>query len=111
MGAFVTHYGWNSTLSAGLPVSGEQLYNEKLVIEVSRTGVAIRSVQWKRIDSEGVKKRREAITEAIKKVMVGEEAEGLRSRAKAYKNIARQAVEEGRSSYTGLTNLLQDISA
>lgn len=59
----------------------------------------------------GSEKRREAITEAIKKVMVGEEAEGFRSRAKAYKNIARQAVEEGRSSYTGLTNLLQDISA
>ncbi|KAH0732181.1 hypothetical protein KY289_003369 [Solanum tuberosum] len=66
-------------------------------------------IQWKRIDSEGVK--REAITEAIKKVIVGEEAEGFRSRAQAYTKMARQAVEEGGSSYTGLTDLLQDISA
>ncbi|XP_049397105.1 scopoletin glucosyltransferase-like [Solanum stenotomum] len=117
VGAFVTHCGWNSTLegiSAGLPmvtwpVFGEQFYNEKLVIEVLRTGVGVGSVQWKRIDSEGVK--REAITEAIKKVLVGEEAEGFRSRAKAYTKMARQAVEEGGSSYTGLTDLLQDISA
>ncbi|KAH0727414.1 hypothetical protein KY284_003279 [Solanum tuberosum] len=117
VGAFVTHCGWNSTLegiSAGLPmvtwpVFGEQFYNEKLVIEVLRTGVGVGSVQWKSIDSEGVK--REAITEAIKKVIVGEEAEGFRSRAKAYTKMARQALEEGGSSSTGLTDFLQDISA
>lgn len=90
------------------PVFGEQFFNEKLVTEVLRTGVGVGSVQWKRIASEGVK--REAITKAIKKVMVGEEIEGFRSRAKVYKVIARQAVEEGGSSYSGLTTLLQDIS-
>ncbi|XP_059314005.1 scopoletin glucosyltransferase-like [Lycium ferocissimum] len=116
VGAFVTHCGWNSTLegiSAGVPmvtwpVFGEQFFNEKLVTEVLRTGVGVGSVQWKRIASEGVKK--EAIAKAIKKVMVGEEAKGFRSRAKAYKETARQAVEEGGSSYSGLTTLLQDIS-
>ncbi|CAN4107739.1 unnamed protein product [Withania somnifera] len=116
VGAFVTHCGWNSTLeglSAGVPmvtwpVFGDQFYNEKLVTEVLRTGVGVGSVQWKRIDSEGVK--RESITKAIKKVMVGEEAAVFRSRAKVYKEIATQAVEEGGSSYSGLTTLLQDIS-
>ncbi|KAK4340213.1 hypothetical protein RND71_041675 [Anisodus tanguticus] len=117
VGAFVTHCGWNSTLegiSAGLPmvtwpVFAEQFYNEKLVTEVMRTGAGVGSVQWKRSASEGVKK--EAIAKAIKRVMVSEEAEGYRTRAKAYKEMARQAIEEGGSSYTGLTTLLQDISS
>ncbi|XP_016461186.1 scopoletin glucosyltransferase-like [Nicotiana tabacum] len=116
VGAFVTHCGWNSTLegiSAGVPVVtwpvfGEQFFNEKLVTEVLRTGVGVGSVQWKRIASEGVK--REAISKAIKQVMESEEAEGFRNRAEEYKEMARQAVEEGGSSYSGLTSLLQDIS-
>ncbi|KAM3291513.1 scopoletin glucosyltransferase [Capsicum chacoense] len=117
VGAFVTHCGWNSTLegvSAGVPmvtwpVFAEQFSNEKLVTEVMRTGAGVGSVQWKRIDSDGVKS--EAIAKAIKRVMVSEEAEGFRSRAKAYKEMARQAIEEGGCSYTGLTTLLQDISS
>lgn len=117
VGAFVTHCGWNSTLegiSAGVPmvtwpVFAEQFFNEKLVTEVMRTGAVVGSIQWKRSDSEGVK--REAIAKAIKRVMVSEEAEGFRSRAKAYKEMARQAIEEGGSSYNGWTTLLHDISS
>ncbi|XP_055815877.1 scopoletin glucosyltransferase [Solanum dulcamara] len=117
IGAFVTHCGWNSMLegiSAGLPmvtwpVFAEQFFNEKLVTEVMRTGAGVGSVQWNRTASEGVK--REAIAKAIKRVMVSEEAEGFRSRAKSYKEMARQAIEEGGSSYTGWTALLRDISS
>ncbi|XP_055815876.1 scopoletin glucosyltransferase-like [Solanum dulcamara] len=117
IGAFVSHCGWNSTLegiSAGVPmvtwpVFAEQFLNEKLVTEVMRTGAGVGSVQWKRTASEGVK--REAIAKAIKRVMVSEEAEGFRSRAKSYKEMARQAIEGGGSSYTGWTTLLQDISS
>ncbi|KAJ8530057.1 hypothetical protein K7X08_036892 [Anisodus acutangulus] len=117
IGAFVTHCGWNSTLegiSAGLPmvtwpVFAEQFFNEKLVTEVLRTGVGVGSVKWQKTCSEGVKK--EAIAKAIKRVMMGEEAEGFRSRAIAYKEMPRQAVEGGGLSYTGLTTLLQEISS
>lgn len=117
VGAFVTHCGWNSTLegvSAGVPmvtwpIFAEQFFNEKLVTDVLRTGAGVGSMQWKRSASEGVK--REAIAKAIKRVMVSEEAEGFRNRAKAYKDMARQAIEEGGSSYTGLTTLLEDISS
>ncbi|KAM3220053.1 scopoletin glucosyltransferase [Capsicum annuum] len=117
VGAFVTHCGWNSTLegvSAGVPmvtwpVFAEQFFNEKLVTEVMRTGAGVGSMQWKRSASEGVK--REEIAKTIKRVMVSEEAEGFRSSAKAYKEMARQAIERGGSSYTGLTALLQDISS
>nr|WIW42785.1 UDP-glycosyltransferase [Nicotiana tabacum] len=116
VGAFVTHCGWNSTLegiSAGVPmvtwpVFVEQFCNEKLVTEVLRTGVGVGSVKWQKTYTEGVKK--EEITKAIRRVMVGEEAEGFRSRAKAYKEMARKAVEIGGSSYSNLTTLLEDIS-
>ncbi|MCD9645076.1 hypothetical protein HAX54_033751 [Datura stramonium] len=74
-----------------------------------RIGAGVGSMQWNRSASEGVK--REAIAKAIKRVMVSEETEGFRSRAKAYKEMARQAIEEGGSSYTGLTTLLEDISS
>ncbi|MCD9560707.1 Scopoletin glucosyltransferase [Datura stramonium] len=115
VGAFVTHCGWNSTLegiSAGVPMVtwplfAEQFFNEKLVTDVLRTGVGVGSMKWQEAASEGVK--REEIARAVKRIMVGEEAEGFRNRAKEYKEMARQAVEGGSSS-TGLTNLLQDIS-
>ncbi|KAJ8530055.1 hypothetical protein K7X08_036890 [Anisodus acutangulus] len=116
VGAFVTHCGWNSTLegiSAGVPMVtwplfAEQFFNEKLVTEVLRIGVGVGSVQWQATPCEGMKG--EAIAKGIKRVMVGEEVEGFRSRAKEYKDMAREAVEEGGSSYSGLTTLVQDIS-
>ncbi|PHU10447.1 Scopoletin glucosyltransferase [Capsicum chinense] len=91
------------------PMFAEQFFNEKSVTEVMRTGADVGSVQWRKIDSDGVK--REEIARTIKRVMVSEEAEGFRSRAKAYKEMARQAIEGGGSSYTGLTTLLQDIGS
>ncbi|XP_019165137.1 PREDICTED: scopoletin glucosyltransferase-like [Ipomoea nil] len=117
MGAFVTHCGWNSTLEgvcAGVPmvtwpVSAEQFMNEKLITDILRTGTGVGSKEWKREDSDGVK--REAIAEAIKKVMNGEESEEFRSRAKAMKEKAKKAIEEGGSSYLGLRSLLDELRA
>ncbi|XP_049414793.1 scopoletin glucosyltransferase-like [Solanum stenotomum] len=116
VGAFMTHCGWNSTLegiSAGVPLVtwplfAEQFLNEKLVTDVLRIGVGVGSVKWEAAASEGVK--REEISKAIKRVMVSEEAEGFKNRAKEYKEMGKQAIEEGGSSYNGLTNLLQDVS-
>ncbi|XP_059314003.1 scopoletin glucosyltransferase-like [Lycium ferocissimum] len=115
VGAFITHCGWNSTLegiSAGVPMVtwplfAEQFFNEKLVTEVLRNGVGVGSVQWQATACEGVK--REEIAKAIRRVMV-DEAKEFRNRAKEYKEMAKKAVEEGGSSYTGLTALLKDIS-
>ncbi|VFQ65782.1 unnamed protein product [Cuscuta campestris] len=115
VGAFVTHCGWNSTLEAvcaGVPmvtwpVFAEQFINEKLVTDILQTGVGVGSKKWKRLGSEGVK--REAVSETIKKVMVGEEADEMRNRAKALKEKAREAVEEGGSSHSGLSDLLDEL--
>ncbi|XP_019165287.1 PREDICTED: scopoletin glucosyltransferase-like [Ipomoea nil] len=117
VGAFVTHCGWNSTLegiSAGVPmvtwpVFAEQFLNEKLMTDVLRTGTGVGSKEWKRSESDGVK--REAIAEAMKKVMIGEESEEIRSRAKAMKDKAKKAIEEGGSSYLGLSSLLDELRA
>nr|GMC83322.1 scopoletin glucosyltransferase-like [Ipomoea batatas] len=117
VGTFVTHCGWNSTLEgvcAGVPmvtwpVFSEQFLNEKLMTDVLRTGIGVGSKEWNRSESDGVK--REAIAEAIKRVMIGEESEEMRSRAKAMKDKAKKAIEEGGSSYLELSSLLDELRA
>ncbi|KAK4420649.1 Scopoletin glucosyltransferase [Sesamum alatum] len=116
IGSFVTHCGWNSTLEgicAGVPmvtwpIFADQFYNEKLVTEVLRTGVCVGSKKWQRVASEGVP--REAVTKAVRRVMAGEEALGIRNRAKYYKEMARKAVEEGGSSYNSLNAFVDELS-
>ncbi|KAL8541434.1 hypothetical protein ACS0TY_002629 [Phlomoides rotata] len=116
IGAFVTHCGWNSTLEgicAGVPmitwpVFAEQFFNEKLVTQVLRTGVSVGSKKWQIAASEGVGS--EAVTKAVERVMVGEGAAEMRSRAKYYKEMSRKAVEEGGSSYTSLNALIEELS-
>ncbi|PQQ13823.1 UDP-glucose flavonoid 3-O-glucosyltransferase 7-like isoform X1 [Prunus yedoensis var. nudiflora] len=104
IGAFVTHCGWNSILegvSSGVPmitwpVSAEQFYNEKLATEILRIGVAVGSEKWASLVD--VKKeasvKRDAIEKAVAQVMVGDEAEEIRSRARALGEMARRAVEK-----------------
>lgn len=116
VGGFVTHCGWNSTLEgvcAGVPMVtwpffADQFYNEKLVTEVLRIGVAVGVQQWSRNGSGGIK--REAIEKAVKSLMVGKESEEMRRRAKELKEMARKAVEEGGSSYANLSALIEELS-
>ncbi|KNA09036.1 hypothetical protein SOVF_157320 [Spinacia oleracea] len=116
IGAFVTHCGWNSTLeglSCGVPmvtwpVFAEHFYIEKLVTQVLETGVGVGAKEWNRM-VEGIKW--EHIRDAIRKVMVGEEALELRSKAKKMKDLARKAVEVGGSSYCDLSSLIQELSS
>lgn len=119
IGAFVTHCGWNSILegvSSGVPmitwpVSAEQFYNEKLVTDILRTGVAVGSKQW--ASFVDVKKeasvKREAIEKAVTLVMVGDAAEEMRSRARTLGEMAKRAVEESGSSFSDLTALIEEL--
>ncbi|KAA8545847.1 hypothetical protein F0562_020702 [Nyssa sinensis] len=101
VGGFVTHCGWNSTMEgvcAGVPmvtwpVFAEQFHNEKLVTQILRIGVGVGAQQWVRTVGDSVK--REAIEKAVRRIMVGEEAGEMRSRAKALAEMAMRAVEEG----------------
>ncbi|XP_015892857.2 probable UDP-glucosyl transferase 73B6 [Ziziphus jujuba] len=115
VGGFVTHCGWNSTLEgvcAGLPmvtwpVAAEQFYNEKLVTQILRIGVGVGVEKWARLTGDSVK--REAIVKAVNKIMESEEAEEMRSRAKALGVLAGEAVKEGGSSYTDLSALIEEL--
>ncbi|KAL6218868.1 hypothetical protein ACLB2K_012075 [Fragaria x ananassa] len=123
IGAFVTHCGWNSILeavSAGVPmitwpVFGEQFYNEKLVTEIHRIGVPVGSEKWAfsfvdvNAETEG-RVRREAIEEAVTRIMVGDEAVETRSRVKELGENARRAVEEGGSSFLDLSALVGELN-
>ncbi|KAB2635884.1 scopoletin glucosyltransferase-like [Pyrus ussuriensis x Pyrus communis] len=98
VGGFVTHCGWNSMLegiAAGLPmvkwpVLGEQLYNEKLVTQVLKNGVGVGAQKWVIVVGDTV--RKEAVEKAVRRIMVGEEAQEMRSRARELAEQANRAV-------------------
>ncbi|KAI8532763.1 hypothetical protein RHMOL_Rhmol11G0239300 [Rhododendron molle] len=114
---FVTHCGWNSTLegvSAGVPmvtwpVFAEQFYNEKLMTEILRIGVSVGNKKWSMKMNNGV--RREEIGKTVRQVMVGEEAEEMRNKARGFKEMAKKAIEEGGSSYADLNGLIRELSS
>ncbi|KAK1369634.1 Glycosyltransferase [Heracleum sosnowskyi] len=117
IGGFVTHCGWNSTLegiAAGVPMVtwpsfAEQFYNEKLVTEILRIGVAVGAKEWVAGTGSGNIKH-EAFEKAARSVMVGEEAEERRDRAKGLKEMARKVTGEGGSSYLDLDSLIKSLS-
>ncbi|XP_074287203.1 UDP-glucose flavonoid 3-O-glucosyltransferase 7-like [Silene latifolia] len=116
VGGFVTHCGWNSILegiSAGIPmvtwpVFAEQFYNEKLVTDILKIGVQVGSKKWN-VMTEGTFLKSEEIEAALKRIMVGIEALEMRSRAKKLKDLAREAVERGGSSYRDLSSLIHEL--
>ncbi|OAY45582.1 scopoletin glucosyltransferase [Manihot esculenta] len=115
VGGFVTHCGWNSTLeaiSAGVPMvtwplSAEQFYNEKLVTQILRIGVAVGAQQWASTVGDSVKK--EAIKKAVEHIMASEETEEMRCRAKKLAEMARKATEEGGSSHSDFNSLIEQL--
>ncbi|XAR69672.1 Trans-zeatin O-beta-D-glucosyltransferase [Bertholletia excelsa] len=121
IGAFLTHCGWNSTLEgvcAGLPMVtwplfAEQFLNEKLVLQVLGTGVGVGARVVVHLFEEerfGVLVKREAVKEAVKKVMdEGIEGEDRRNKARMLGEMAKRAIEEGGSSSLNMTLLVQDI--
>ncbi|KZV41174.1 hypothetical protein F511_10308 [Dorcoceras hygrometricum] len=116
VGVFVTHCGWNSILEgvcAGVPMVtwpmfAEQFFNEKLVTEVLMIGVSVENKQWRTVAVEGVP--RETMAKAVRRVMLGGDATEMRDRAKCCREVARNAVEEGGSSYTDLSALIKELS-
>ncbi|CAI0557437.1 unnamed protein product [Linum tenue] len=118
IGGFVTHCGWNSTLeavAAGVPMvtwplQAEQFLNEKLVTNVLKIGVGVGAQEWSRGERKIVVGR-EDIARAMTRVMVGEEAEELRGRARKLQEMAVRANEEGGSSNSDLKSLLEELKS
>ncbi|KAJ6302502.1 hypothetical protein OIU77_016570 [Salix suchowensis] len=115
IGGFVTHCGWNSTIegiAAGKPmvtwpVSAEQFFNEKLVTDVLKIGVAVGVQQWVTVSGDKIKS--EAVEKAVTRIMIGEEAEEMRSRVEALGGMAKRAIEEDGSSYSNLNALIEEL--
>lgn len=72
--------------------------------------MAVGAQEWSRW-FEAKKKivKREDIMKAVRRSMVGEEAEEMRNRAKALKVMAMKATEEGGSSNNDLKALVEDL--
>ncbi|MCE5166251.1 hypothetical protein HAX54_016443 [Datura stramonium] len=119
VGGFMSHCGWNSVLEAIVagvplltwPVFAEQFYNEKLV-EVTGLGVKVGAEVC---NSEGVNVLSpmlgsEKIKEAIEGLMSGsKESQKIREKAMGLSKMAKNAVEEGGSSWNNLTALIEAI--
>ncbi|KAL2901484.1 Scopoletin glucosyltransferase [Bienertia sinuspersici] len=117
IGAFVTHCGWNSTLeaiSAGVPMTiwrvfAEQFYNEKLLTQILKTGVPVGANKWSIAPSTEEMVKQEAIQKALREIMVGKEVEERRVRAKKLTEMAQKPVEDGGSSYSEVTALINEL--
>ena len=111
----MTHCGWNSTLEAiavgkpmvTWPISAEQFYNEKFVNEILRIGTGVGVKEWVKVLGDHVSS--EAIEKAINRLMTGEEAEEMRSRARKLAEMAREAGEEGGSSHSDFNSLVEEL--
>nr|BAG80538.1 UDP-glucose:glucosyltransferase [Lycium barbarum] len=99
IGCFLTHCGWNSTLEAislGVPMVtmpqwSDQPTNAKLVQDVWQMGVRAKQ------DEKGIV-RRDIIEECIKLVMEEEKGKVIMENVKKWKELARNAMDEGGSS-------------
>lgn len=116
VGGFMTHCGWNSVLEAIIagvplvtwPVFAEQFYNEKLV-EVMGLGVKVGAEVYNTNGGAEISTpvlRSEKIKEAIERLM---ESQKIREKAVSMSKMAKNAVEEGGSSWNNLTALIDDI--
>ncbi|KAI8532774.1 hypothetical protein RHMOL_Rhmol11G0240400 [Rhododendron molle] len=92
------------------PLFAEQFYNEKLVTEILRIGVSVGALKWNIFTgSSGLMS--EQIGKAVRRVMMGKNAEEMRNRAKEFKEMAKKAVEEGGSSHANLSDLIYELSS
>ncbi|KAJ9541465.1 hypothetical protein OSB04_027971 [Centaurea solstitialis] len=108
IGCFVMHGGWNSTLEAlvgGVPMVvfpqwSDQTTNGKMVEDVWRTGVRVR-----KREGDGMVEGKEI--ERCMKIVMGDEE--MKKNAEKWKDLAREALNDGGSSTINLRAFLDDI--
>ncbi|KAE9607289.1 hypothetical protein Lal_00026452 [Lupinus albus] len=120
IGAFITHCGWNSILEgvgAGVPfitwpVSAEQFYNEKLVVDVLKIGVPVGAKKWSLFTDIDDSVKRDAVEKSVRKILgKEEEAEEMRNKTKLLSKLARKAVIEGGSSDLELDAFIAELGS
>ncbi|PON76614.1 UDP-glucuronosyl/UDP-glucosyltransferase [Parasponia andersonii] len=98
-GCFVTHCGWNSTLEAvslGVPMVvmpqwTDQTTNAKFVSDVWNVGLRVE------VNQNGIVPKEE-IELCIREVMQGERGKGIKRNSVKWRELAKEAVDEGGTS-------------
>ncbi|KAJ6409579.1 hypothetical protein OIU84_009137 [Salix udensis] len=108
---FRLHYKY--CVGAGLPVVSWSVFadhrlNQKLITGVLKIGVGAGAQQSTGLVVDYVKS--EAIEKTVKEMMVCNKAEETRARAENLGEMARKAVEDGRSSYKDLSAFIQELN-
>jgi UDP:flavonoid glycosyltransferase YjiC (YdhE family) len=114
IGGFLTHGGFNSTLETlftgvpvlTLPIFWDQLCNSRLLTDGWKIGLNLRDKKGK----DAILSR-EAITDAVKKLMDlrNTESTEMRRRASDWSRAANIAVKHGGSSFNSLGNFISDF--
>ncbi|XP_022156538.1 UDP-glycosyltransferase 74E2-like [Momordica charantia] len=110
IGCFVTHCGWNSTLEAlstgvpmvAVPKWSDQTTNAKFISDV--WGVGVRA----KVNEEGIFTRME-ISKCIKELMEGERGKGIRRNSLKWKELAREAMDEGGTSDSNIDDFVKEL--
>lgn len=109
-GCFVTHCGFNSVLEAlslgvpmvAMPQVTDQATNAKYIEDVWRIGIRAEADE-KRIV------RREVMEMCIKEVRLGEKGKEIKKNANKWKNLAKQAIDEGGSSSKDIEKFVANL--
>ncbi|XP_021865044.2 soyasapogenol B glucuronide galactosyltransferase-like [Spinacia oleracea] len=120
IGGMLTHCGWNTILegvaTAGVPLVtwplfAEQFYNERLVVDVFKIGVAVGITQWCDLEEAGKEfVTSQKVETAIRAVMGdGEGVAEMRRRAKELSQASKRAVKKGGSSQANLVAFLNQL--
>uniref|UniRef100_A0A5B6YHA7 Glycosyltransferase n=1 Tax=Davidia involucrata TaxID=16924 RepID=A0A5B6YHA7_DAVIN len=111
VGCFVTHCGWNSTLEAlslGVPIVAmpewtDQPTNAKYIADVWQVGIRVK------VNEKGIVTRQE-IELCIREVMEGERGNELRMNSRRWKELAKEAVDEGGSSDKNIDEFVAELA-
>ncbi|XP_068338403.1 UDP-glycosyltransferase 87A1-like [Pyrus communis] len=116
IGGFWSHCGWNSTseaVFAGLPmltfpIYWDQVPNSKMIVDDWKIGWKVK----KGTGQEEILVTREEIKGIVKRFMdlESEEGKNLRRQAREIRDICRQAVQKGGSSYFNIEAFISDLS-
>lgn len=109
-GCFMTHCGWNSTLEAlslgvpmvGMPQWSDQPTNAKYIMDVWETGIRVKGGE------DGIVTREE-IEGCIREVMYGEKGNILKNNALKWRELAKEAVDEGGTTDKNIDEFLSQL--
>ncbi|GMH24633.1 hypothetical protein Nepgr_026476 [Nepenthes gracilis] len=110
IGGFLSHCGWNSTLESlvnGIPIITWPLYAEQ---DMNATMLVcdFEVATGRTAKPSGVAVGRNEIERMVRKVMVENDGDAIRSRAKELQRSGERALEVGGSSYEALSRVVEE---